>query len=83
MKIDLENISGIKLVDNREDEDWTSVVGEVQTKEAKEFDLQQNILSAFSGYEKRELYWVNIILKNGYEIKFLIPGVEQNVSGQE
>lgn len=71
MKVNLDKVAGVKLKDNREDEDWTSIIGEVETKRAKEFDLQQTLLSAFKGYEKKELYWVNVMLKNGYEIKFL------------
>ncbi len=72
MKINLDNVVAIKSKDNREGDNWvSSVKGEVTIKKASQFN-------AFKFLYKRDydLYWIEFTLKNGYEIRFLVPEME-------
>jgi len=72
MKIDLDNVAAIKSKDNRENEEWTSPVkGEPTIRKAGAYN-------AFKFLYKRDFdfYWVEFTLKNGYEIRFLVPESE-------
>lgn len=81
MKIDLDKVAAIKSKDNRENEEWTSPTkGEPTVRKASKFNFWKPLYK-----RDYDLYWVEFTLKNGYEIRFLVPEseIEQEAENEQ